>query len=70
MKSDQNATLPSPHSAIGFASNGGTKRYLIEAESTTGFVTWRLDDGTILVNLAETVDLPASPSLAFWPCAG
>ena len=57
-------------SAIGFASNGGTKRYLIEAESTTGFVAWRLDDGTILVNPAETVDLPASPSLAFWPCAG
>ena len=59
-----------PVSAIGFASNGGTKRYLIEAESTTGFVAWRLDDGTILVNPAETVDLPASPSLAFWPCAG
>jgi hypothetical protein len=56
--------------AIGFASNGGTKRYLIEAESTTGFVAWLLDDGTILVNPAETVDLPASPSLAFWPCAG
>ena len=59
-----------PDSAIGFASNGGTKRYLIEAESTTGFVAWRLADGTILVNPAETVDLPASPSLAFWPCAG
>lgn len=59
-----------PDSPIGFASNGGTKRYLIEAESTTGFVAWRLDDGTILVNPAETVDLPASPSLAFWPCAG
>jgi hypothetical protein len=59
-----------PVSAIGFASNGGAKRYLIEAESTTGFVAWRLDDGIILVNPAETVDLPASPSLAFWPCAG
>jgi putative transposase len=56
--------------AIGFASNGGTKRYLIEAESTTGFVAWRLDDGTTLVNAAETVDLPASQSLAFWSCAG
>jgi len=59
-----------PDSTITFASNGGAKRYLIEAESTTGFVAWRLDDGTILVNPAETVDLPASPSLAFWPCAG
>jgi hypothetical protein len=59
-----------PGYAIGFASNGGTKRYLIEAESTTGFVAWRLDDGTILVNPAETVDLPASQSLAFWPCVG
>jgi hypothetical protein len=59
-----------PDIAIGFAANGGTKRYLIEAESTTGFVAWRLDDGTILVNPAETVDLPASPSLAFWPCDG
>jgi hypothetical protein len=28
------------------------------------------NDGTFLVNPAETVDLPASPSLAFWPCAG
>jgi Leucine-rich repeat (LRR) protein len=59
-----------PGCAIGFASNGGTKRYLIEVESTTGFVAWRLDDGTILVNAAETVDLPASQSLAFWSCAG
>ena len=30
-----------PDSAIGYASNGGTKRYLIEAESTTGFVATR-----------------------------
>jgi len=72
MEPSQYSPLPPAFSGpgIGFASNGGTKRYLIEAESTTGFTAWRLDDGTILINPAETVDLPASPSVAFWPCVG
>jgi hypothetical protein len=72
MEPSQYSPLPPAFSGpgIGFASNGGTKRYLIEAESTTGFVAWRVGDGTTLINAAETVDLPAGPSVSFWPCAG
>jgi Leucine-rich repeat (LRR) protein len=53
----------------GFLSNGGVKRYLLEAESTTGFVAWKTADGTVLINPATEVSLPASPNLTFWPCA-
>ena len=70
MSSAENSIYPSPGAPVGFASNGGVKRYLIEAESTTGFVAWRLDDGTTLINQAENVDLPASRSLTFWSCVG
>jgi len=70
MSSAQNLIYPPPGAPAGFASNGGGKRYLIEVESTTGFVAWRLDDGTTLINQAENVDLPASRSLTFWPCVG
>ena len=55
---------------IGYASNGGRQRYLIEGNSTTGFIAWKLDDGTIIVSDAMEVSLPPSPSIAFWSCAG
>ncbi len=55
---------------IGFIVHGGSQRYLLEARSTTGFVAWRLGDGTILVSMAEQVSIAASPMLSFWACAG
>jgi len=55
---------------VGFISNGGAQRYLLEAESTTGFVAWKMADGTILISEAMQVSLAASASIAFWPCAG
>ena len=55
---------------ISYLSNGGVQRYLLEAESTTGFVAFKIADGTILINAAPEVSLPASPSISFWPCAG
>lgn len=59
----------SPH-AVGLISNGGSQRYLLEAESTTGFTAWKLDDGTILVSQAAQVSLQRSNSISFWSCAG
>lgn len=59
-----------PGHQIGHLSNGGIERYLLEAESTTGFVAWKLADGTILVSEATQVSLKSSPSLSFWACAG
>ena len=59
----------SPH-AVGLISNGGTQRYLLEAESTTGLTAWKLDDGTILVSQAAQVSLQRSDAVAFWSCAG
>ena len=56
--------------AVGYLSNNGSQRHLLEAESTTGFVAWRTADGTTLVNAAPEVSLPPSPSIAFWSCAG
>jgi Leucine-rich repeat (LRR) protein len=53
---------------IGYASNEGARRYLLEAESTTGFVAWKLADGTILVSDTHEVSIKATPSLSFWPC--
>ena len=55
---------------VGYISNGGTQRYLLEAESTTGFTAWKMADGTILVSEAMQVSLAASASVKFWPCAG
>jgi Leucine-rich repeat (LRR) protein len=63
-------TLPNlSGSPIGYASNGGVRRYLLEAESTTGFVAWKLADGTTLVSNTTETSIAASPSLSFWPCA-
>jgi hypothetical protein len=56
-------------SPIGYASNGGVRRYLLEAESTTGFVAWKLADGTTLVANTTEISIAASSSLSFWPCA-
>jgi hypothetical protein len=64
------ASQPMAGQIIGFLSNGGAQRYLLEAESTTGFVAWKLADGTMLVSDSLQVSLVASPSLTFWPCAG
>jgi hypothetical protein len=54
----------------GYISNGDVQRYMLEADSTTGFVAFRLEDGTTLVSQAEQVSLQASPSIHFWACAG
>ncbi len=63
-------SLISPAEHIGYASNGGKQRYLIEAESTTGFVAWKMEDGTILVSNAAQVSLACSRFIHFWSCAG
>jgi len=55
---------------VAILSNGGSRRYLIEVESTTGFVAYRLLDGTTLVSEAAQMSLPASEAVAFWSCAG
>ncbi|HYG36336.1 MAG TPA: hypothetical protein VEC99_16200, partial [Clostridia bacterium] len=55
---------------IGYLSNGGSRRYLLEAESTTGFVAWKTADGTILVSQARQVSIKTTPFLTFWSCAG
>jgi Leucine-rich repeat (LRR) protein len=64
----ESLTAPTEH--IGYASNGGKQRYLIEAESTTGFVAWKMEDGTILVSNAAQVSLACSRFIHFWSCAG
>ena len=56
--------------ACGYVANNGVKRYLLEAESTTGFVAWKAADGTVLINAAMEVSLPAQESFSFWPCVG
>jgi hypothetical protein len=67
----RNTLFQSPTSAaIGSLGNGGTKRYLLEAESSTGFMAWKTADGTTLVNAAKEVSVSPSPSLSFWSCAG
>jgi hypothetical protein len=55
---------------IGYLSNGGVQRYLLEAESTTGFVAFKIADGTTLVNIAKQISIVACPSISFWSCAG
>lgn len=55
---------------IGYFSNGGGQRYLLEAESTTGFVAFKIADGTTLFSNAMQVSITASPSISFWSCAG
>lgn len=67
--SDLTPTAPSG-AAVGYLSNGGTQRYLLEAESTTGYVAWKLADGTTLTCNAMEASLVASPSIWFWSCAG
>jgi hypothetical protein len=65
--------IPSPAAfspGIGCFSNDGAQRYLLEAESTTGFVAWKTADGTTLISEAMQVSLAASLSIRFWPCAG
>jgi len=62
----QSEPQPSP---AGHLSNAGTKRYLLEAESTTGFVAWKTADGTTLVSQSTVTSIAASPSLSFWSCA-
>jgi hypothetical protein len=59
-----------PATGVGFLSNGGKRRYLLEAESSTGFVAWKTADGTILVSAAMQDSIKATPFLTFWSCAG
>ena len=56
--------------AIGCLANDGVQRYMLEAESTTGFVAWKMADGTTLISDAMQVSLAASESILFWACAG
>ena len=58
-----------PGQPIGYASNGGASRYNLEAESTTGFVAWKLADGTTLISGSIQTDIAASPYVSFWACA-
>jgi len=55
---------------IGTLANDGINRYLLEAESTTGFVAWKTADGTTVISQSMEVSLAPTPSLSFWPCAG
>jgi hypothetical protein len=54
----------------GYISNGGTERYNLEAESTTGFVAWKLAEGEILVSGTTLVSIKPTPFISFWACAG
>ena len=55
---------------IGYLFNAGVQRYMLEAESTTGFVAFKTADGTTLVSNAMQVTIAVSRSISFWPCAG
>src|SRR5581483_11832377 len=55
---------------VGFLSNGGVDRYLLEAESTTGFTAWKMADDTILISGVMETSIKATPGLSFWSCAG
>ena len=72
MEPDQNTPNPPvlSNNPIGYLANGGLQRYLLEAESTTGFVAFKLADGTTLVSNAMQISIAASRSMSFWPCAG
>jgi Leucine-rich repeat (LRR) protein len=71
---DNPPSLPTPTilpgQQIGYVSNAGIGRYNLEAESTTGFVAWRLADGTTLISAAAQVSLHESLYVTFWPCLG
>jgi hypothetical protein len=54
---------------VGCLSNGGTSRYLLKAESTTGVVAWKLADGTILISQAMEISIKETSGLTFWSCA-
>jgi len=54
---------------MGYASNEAARRYLLEAESTTGFVAWKLSDSTTLISNTTETSIAASRSISFWPCA-
>lgn len=64
--------LPFPVSGrpAGTMCNGGKRRYLVEAQSTTGYVAWRTAGGVVLVGNAQQVSIAASAHLTFWSCAG
>jgi Leucine-rich repeat (LRR) protein len=64
------AVSPGCVRTVGRVSNDGKERYLLEANSTTDYVAWKTDDGTILVSKAAEVSLKAGPSIEFWSCAG
>jgi hypothetical protein len=59
-----------PGQQLGYVSNAGIGRYNLEAESTTGFMAWKLADGTTVVSEASQVLLRESPYVTFWPCLG
>ena len=59
-----------PGQPIGYTSNGGTSRYNLEAESTTGFVAWKIADGTTLISASTQTDIAESLYVSFWACAG
>jgi hypothetical protein len=64
------APLILPGQPIGYASNDGASRYNLEAESTTGFVAWKIADGTTLISESIQTDIAESLYVSFWACAG
>jgi Leucine-rich repeat (LRR) protein len=56
--------------AKGCVANDGVERYLLEANSTTGYVAWKTAEGTILVSEAAQMSIRTGPSIEFWSCAG
>lgn len=65
-----NTRNPTSSLPTGYLSNGSKQRYLLEADSTTGFVAWQMDNGTILVSAARQVSIKPCACIRFWSCAG
>lgn len=58
-----------PGGACGYLSNGGVCRYLLDVESTTGYMAWEIAGGPLLISNSQQVSLPLAPSVTFWSCS-
>lgn len=65
---DSPSTIPQPIACC--LANRGQDRYLLEVQSTTGYVAWQTAEGARLVSQAEQVSIARSRLVRFWPCAG
>jgi hypothetical protein len=52
----------------GYVSNAGAQRYDLEAESSTGFIAWKIADGTTLISQSTQTDIAESLYVSFWAC--